>query len=229
MKQQIRPFIVEVKQKRGVQKQGRPIWGDVDLSAIAAEVARDAEVVFLPNPRPVDTVVGSIDAEDQPNQKAEPYMADPQEAQSRQVTMEASATPNPLDTKKKTLRPRKAKAAPNKPARTNGAKPVLKAAEVPAIAVRTGRKVHSQIERSQKLTQIEKSVAGGDTMRSAVGQAGISEQTYYLWKKAAAPAQDSGDLKDLLALEEENERLKGMLAEHLRKENAELKKRLGLV
>ncbi|WP_245452118.1 transposase [Mesorhizobium waimense] len=229
MKRQTRPFIVEVKQKRGVQKAGRSIWGDVDLSAVAAKVARDAEVVVLPNPRPVDTVAGPIDAEDECNQQVEQYMTDPQEAESPQSMAEASATLNPLETKKKTSRPRKTKAAPNKPARTNGAKPALKAAEVPAIAVRTGRKVHTQMERSQKLTQIEKSVAGGATMRSAVGQAGISEQTYYLWKKAAAPAQDRGDLKDLLALEEENERLKGMLAEHLRKENAELKKRLGLV
>lgn len=61
-----------------------------------------------------------------------------------------------------------------------------------------------------------------------VKQAGISEQTYYLWKKAAAPAADSDGLKDLVALEEENKRLKSLLADRLRKENAELKKRLGL-
>jgi hypothetical protein len=35
-------------------------------------------------------------------------------------------------------------------------------------------------------------------------------------------------LKDLVALEEENKRLKTTLAEHLRKENAELKSRLSL-
>jgi putative transposase len=35
-------------------------------------------------------------------------------------------------------------------------------------------------------------------------------------------------IKDLLALEEENKRLKKMLAERLRKENAELKNKLGL-
>ena len=45
---------------------------------------------------------------------------------------------------------------------------------------------------------------------------------------AATPASDSGDLKDLIALEEENQRLKKLLAERLRKENAELKKKLGL-
>lgn len=78
------------------------------------------------------------------------------------------------------------------------------------------------------LSQIEKSIAVGESIKSATKQAGISEQTYYQWKKSAAPASDSGELKDLIALEEENTRLKKLLAERLRKENAELKKRLGL-
>ncbi|EHK57115.1 transcriptional regulator [Mesorhizobium alhagi CCNWXJ12-2] len=61
-----------------------------------------------------------------------------------------------------------------------------------------------------------------------VRQAGIAEQTYYHWRKAATPVSDSDDLKDLVALEDENKRLKSLLAERLRKENAELKKKLGL-
>lgn len=74
----------------------------------------------------------------------------------------------------------------------------------------------------QKLAQIEKSI------RNATSRAGISEQTYYQWKKIAAPRSTGDDLKDLLALEAENVRLKKLLAERLRAENAELKKRLGL-
>ncbi|MGE0282668.1 MAG: transposase [Rhizobiaceae bacterium] len=132
------------------------------------------------------------------------------------------------ETKKKALRPKKAKAEPKQPAPKTSAKPAAKTAETPVAPFRAKRKVYSPVERKQKLSQIEKSIAGGATMKTAVGQAGISEQTYYHWKNAAAPAQDSGDLKDLVALEEENKRLKNMLAERLRKENAELKKRLGL-
>ncbi|MCP8894697.1 hypothetical protein KYK29_07120 [Shinella daejeonensis] len=45
---------------------------------------------------------------------------------------------------------------------------------------------------------------------------------------AEKPAPTGDGLKDLLALEAENERLKKMLADWLRKENAELKKKLGL-
>jgi putative transposase len=55
----------------------------------------------------------------------------------------------------------------------------------------------------------------------------ISEQTYYYWMKAV-PAVESDDLKDLVALEAENKELKKRLAEHLRKENAELKRKLGI-
>ncbi|TIT41764.1 MAG: transcriptional regulator, partial [Mesorhizobium sp.] len=69
-----------------------------------------------------------------------------------------------------------------------------------------GRKIYSEKERAHKLAQIENSISGGATHKSAVKQAGISEQTYYHWKKAAAPASDGDDLKDLVALEEENKR-----------------------
>ena len=77
------------------------------------------------------------------------------------------------------------------------------------------------------LALIQKSISGGASHKSAVKQAGISEQTYYQWKKAALPASVGDDLKDLVALEEENKRLKSLLAERLRKENAELKRKLG--
>ncbi|UWU24267.1 hypothetical protein QA648_31520 (plasmid) [Rhizobium sp. CB3171] len=42
----------------------------------------------------------------------------------------------------------------------------------------------------------------------------------------SAPAID--ELEDLIQLEEENKRLRKILAEKLRQENAELRKRLGL-
>lgn len=154
-------------------------------------------------------------------------MADPQEVESLPGASATPATPVAPERKKKAALPRKAKAEPKLPARKNGAKPASKA-EAPATEARTGRKVYTPIERSQRLSQIEMSIAGGATLKHAVGQTGISEQTYYQWKKAAAPVQDSGELKDLLALEEENKRLKNLLAERLRKENAELRKKLGL-
>lgn len=46
--------------------------------------------------------------------------------------------------------------------------------------------------------------------------------------KTVVSVPTGGELKDLVALEAENERLKKLLAERLRKENAELKKKFGL-
>ncbi|MER8440412.1 hypothetical protein NKH36_31165 [Mesorhizobium sp. M1312] len=39
MRQQQRPFVVEIKQKRGLVKRPQSIWGGIDLASIANEVA----------------------------------------------------------------------------------------------------------------------------------------------------------------------------------------------
>lgn len=155
-------------------------------------------------------------------------MPDPQDAESVQPGAETLAKPSASEPKTKITRLRKTTAETKEPASKRRASRSANGIEAPASSVRSPRKIHSQKERAQKLLQIEKAVAGGATIRYAVGQAGISEQTYYQWKKAASPAAEGDDLKDLLALEQENKRLKKMLAERLRKENAELKNKLGL-
>lgn len=154
-------------------------------------------------------------------------MADPQEAETVQIGNEVVAKAETPEVKKKAPRQTKAKAQPKRPSAKEAAKPTVSASAFPVPAKRP-RKVYSDKQRAQMLGQIEKSIGRGESVKSATRQAGISEQTYYHWKKTAAPASESGDLKDLLALEEENKRLKSLLAERLRKENAELKKKLGL-
>ncbi|WP_246691960.1 MULTISPECIES: transposase [unclassified Mesorhizobium] len=226
MKRQIRPFIVEMKQRRGKQKPSHSIWGDLDLSKIATEMTQPGYAAPLPNSQVIDFSIRPLDAEEGDKPQAEYMMADFQDAQTVQTTVAPAKVEVP-ESKKKVPRAKKSKAELVKPARKNGAKPAPAAAEAP-VAAKTARKTYSEKERAQKLAQIEKSIAAGATSKIAVGQAGISEQTYYYWKKAAAPSSDSGDLRDLVALEEENKRLKNLLADRLRKENAELKKKLGL-
>ncbi|MER9632625.1 transposase [Mesorhizobium sp. M0228] len=225
MKRQIRPFIVEVKQRRGKQKPSHSIWGDLDLSKIATEMRQPADAAQLPNSQVIDFSIRPLDAEEREKSLAEYIMADFQDAQTVQTT--APAKVEVPESKKRVPAAKKAKAELVKPARKNGAKPAPPAAEAP-VAGKTARKTYSEKERAQKLAQIEKSIAGGATSKSAIGQAGISEQTYYQWKRATTPSSDSGELRDLVALEEENKRLKSLLADRLRKENAELKKKLGL-
>jgi putative transposase len=95
----------------------------------------------------------------------------------------------------------------------------------------------SDQEKLERIGQIEAEVAGGATLKDAVKSAGISDQTYYQWKKATVqpPTQVSAvsssvddELAEFIQLEEENRRLRKLLSEKLRTENAALRKRLGM-
>ncbi|MBY5827395.1 transposase [Rhizobium leguminosarum] len=95
----------------------------------------------------------------------------------------------------------------------------------------------SDQNKLEKIGQIEAQVADGATLKEAVKTAGISDQTYYQWKKATAqpvaeiPAvalSADDELAEFVQLEEENRRLRKLLSEKLRAENADLRKRLGM-
>ncbi|MDK1494398.1 transposase [Sinorhizobium sp. 7-81] len=112
-----------------------------------------------------------------------------------------------------------------------------KAAAEPAPSKAAKPRRYSEQERNEKLKLIETQVnEGKSTLKDAIKSAGISEQTYYQWKRTAKPVEQqaegsvpTGDeLADLVQLEAENQRLRKLLAEKLRAENAELRKRLGL-
>lgn len=95
----------------------------------------------------------------------------------------------------------------------------------------------SDEEKLEKIKQVEAAVASGATLKDAVIAASISDQTYYTWKKAVAvtiaevPSSTAAlddELAEFTQLEEENRRLRKLLAEKLRAENAALRKRLGI-
>ncbi len=123
-----------------------------------------------------------------------------------------------------------------------GRKPqtVSAASEAPGKAAsRAGRKGarYSHAQSTELLQSIENMLrAGTHKLSDAIKKVGIGEQTYYNWRKTSAAAETtqpdlsspSDDLQDLLKLEEENQRLRKSLADKLRSENAELRKRLGM-
>jgi putative transposase len=134
-------------------------------------------------------------------------------------------------------------AAPAEAKRTRSARKKSSPARTKAstqepTATKTRSRRHSDSERAEKLSQIEARLSAGETLKSAVKDAGISEQTYYQWKRAAdaveepitkaEPSTGIDTLADLVELEQENIRLRLQLAKKLRAENAELRKRLGL-
>ncbi|NTF97901.1 transposase [Rhizobium rhizogenes] len=125
--------------------------------------------------------------------------------------------------------PRRQKAA------AESVRPVAKATAAKVPTAKSSRS--SQQERAEKLKLIETQVAEGtSSLKDAIKSASISEQTYYNWKRALRPVDQrqekpapAGDeFADLVQLEQENQRLRKILAEKLRAENAELRKRLGL-
>lgn len=142
----------------------------------------------------------------------------------------AQTAPKPAKrvAKAKTPKPHVASTPRKKPTESKGAPTSVAKIAAPA-ASRPTRKTHTADERVKKLGEIQKLVSAGSSVSAATKKLGISEQTYYQWKKPAErKTQQSDDLKDLVKLEAENTRLKKILAERLRKENADLKKKLGL-
>ena len=158
-------------------------------------------------------------------------MPDLKDTESNPVPTEEPVKQQTPETEKKASKPKKATGRQARAVRTSATPSSTQASSPEAVAtpaVRSARKIYSAKERAQKLGDIESQTGRGSSLKDAVKKAGISEQTYYQWKKAAAQVPQSDELKDLVKLEEENTRLKQLLAERLRKENAELRKKLGL-
>jgi len=157
---------------------------------------------------------------------AEPVGAKPKTRAPRKRT-----TPKPVKTS--AVSPSTATKVSTKPA--NAPKAAATAEPVVTQPAKRTVKRYSPAQRAALLASIEKATRGGKvTLKAALQQAEVSEQTYYNWKNAAekaAPAtartSSGDDLKTLVTLEAENLKLRKELASKLRAENAELRKRLG--
>ncbi len=75
-----------------------------------------------------------------------------------------------------------------------------------------GKKNYTVEQIIVKLREIEVLCSQGKTIREAVRQADISEQTYYRWRKTYG-GMDTSDAKRLKMMEKENLRLKKLVAE----------------
>lgn len=136
--------------------------------------------------------------------------------------------------RKKTAPGSKKSGAASAPAATRIAPKPAKAAPIATPPAEHKRNKYTPAQRASILASIEKAIKGGKTtLKAALQQTEVSEQTYYNWKNAAkkAPAPSAGspsdDLSSLVALEAENLKLRQELAAKLRAENEELRRRLG--
>ncbi|WP_315921266.1 transposase [Mesorhizobium sp. SP-1A] len=110
-----------------------------------------------------------------------------------------------------------------------GKKPIsVKPATSAKVVTKTSRDRSKILDKIASLTE-----NGKHTLKKALQQAGISKRTYYTWKKDAprveAPAKVNPEMslsEEIVQLEAENKRYRKMLADKLRVENADLRKRL---
>ena len=75
-----------------------------------------------------------------------------------------------------------------------------------------GRKINSPEQIVRKLREAEVLISQGNTIGQASRQLGITEQTYYRWRKLYGGMQIS-QAKRLKELENENSRLKKLVAD----------------
>ena len=74
------------------------------------------------------------------------------------------------------------------------------------------RKSHSPEQIVRKLREAEEDLAAGQTVREISKKFGVTEATYYRWKKQYGGVEPN-QLKRLRELEKENSRLKKALAD----------------
>lgn len=129
------------------------------------------------------------------------------------------------DTPSKTRAPKKQRA----PRRQKAvAEATVTASTAEAVKIPTGRRKRVEQAGEKTLTLVETPVANQGKARGpnkAAKKARVTKQTGQV-AKTSAPAID--EFAELIQLEEENKRLRKTLADKLRAENTDLRKRLGL-
>jgi hypothetical protein len=120
---------------------------------------------------------------------------------------------------KKQRAPRRQKAA----AEATVAASLAKTAKLPR-----GRRKRDEQAGGAKLTAEETQVNDKSTAKAAVKGSGRKRAPKQTEQTAKAPVAAMDEMADLIQLEEENKRLRKTLADKLRAENADLRKRLGL-
>ncbi|MGO8377703.1 transcriptional regulator [Rhizobium ruizarguesonis] len=223
MKKVQRSFAVEYKSgRRKLDTRSNSIWGNMDLKSVARNLEEEAlpflsgssqsgksnNEMSLPEPDQAEALLT-------PPLGASTTASDTQEMSMADETDTATSADAPIVVEtpiapKKQRKPRAKKAAALESASAD-------AMAEPAAALAGAGGVK---RRGRKARVIE---ATASAKRAPVRRAPKAAQT-----APAAPMTAIDEMADLLQLEEENQRLRKLLAEKLRAENADLRKRLKL-
>ncbi|CAN7587784.1 transcriptional regulator [Pararhizobium sp. LjRoot235] len=218
MKKVQRSFAVEYRSgRRKINSKPNSIWGDMDLKSVAQDLheatpflpgasqSSSSEIPFAGEEQAAALLTLPIGQETNASALQETIMADENNTMTDADTPAAAAPEVP----KKERKPRARKAVPEKASVAVSAQPAA-ASNTAAGKQKRGRKAK----------------ADEGTMSAKRAPAKRAPKTV---QTATAPSTAAVDeFADLLQLEEENQRLRKLLAEKLRAENADLRKRLNL-
>ncbi len=213
-----RSFAVEYRSgRRKLNSNPNSIWGDMDLKSVAQDL-QDEAMPFVPETSEVGSPGMSFAGEQQAAALLTPPIEQETNASALQETIMADENNTMTDADmptvaapapKKERKPRAKKAAPETASAAISAQPAA-ASSAAAVKPKRGRKAKSD-------------EGAASAKRAPVKRAPKAVQA------ATAPSVAAVDeFADLLQLEEENQRLRKQLAEKLRAENADLRKRLNL-
>lgn len=217
-----RSFVVEYKSgRRKTDPKSNSIWGDMDLRSVARNVQEAALPFLTSGPDGVPSCEVSISDVECNEPLLMPSIGHPTMATtSREPIMADENNTKPDDRVPATIvaaieKQRKPRAKKPNP-ETSAAEVVI----VPAAILETPPGRPGKQTRRGKFEAVENA---SRTKSGPVKRPLKTEQP-----AAAAPTAIIGEIADLVQLEEENQKLRKLLAEKLRAENADLRRRLDL-
>ncbi|AIC31415.1 hypothetical protein IE4771_PE00189 (plasmid) [Rhizobium etli bv. mimosae str. IE4771] len=222
MKKVQRSFAVEYKTgRRKLDTRSNTIWGNVDLKSVARDLEEEAmpflsgssqngkfhsEMSLLKTDQAESLLTPPLGASTTASDTQEMSMAD---ETNTATSVDVPTVVEPPIAPKKQRKPRAKKAAALETASADATAESAAALAGAGGVKRRGRKA--------------KAIEAAASKRAPAGRARKAVQT-----ASAAPMTAIDEMEDLLQLEEENQRLRKLLAEKLRAENADLRKRLKL-
>lgn len=217
MKKPQRNFVVEFKSgsRRQAPKPTTSIWGTVDLKSISLAVEADAPgQVVQATAKSANSAPSNLRTREQMLTKTieQPKTVLPpqEERMAEETTPVLSADNASIETATPIAEPKKRR---GRQAKTVA--PKMAAGDDKAISTKPAKK--PRVSKSEAAAEAGAKVAAKQPRKTRT----LKEAT------AAASTPAAHEMADLLQLEEENQKLRKHLAEKLRAENADLRKRLG--
>lgn len=216
-----RSFAVEYKSgRRKPDPKSNSIWGDMDLKSVARDVEEEAKP-FVPGKQLDDKSAGDVSSSKA--EPAGPLLTQPVRQHTTAAATEETLMGDESDTMINTDAPAvvETPVAPKKQRKPRAKKAAPEATSFDVAAEPTV--VSPGAVGKQKRGRKPKSIDGAGTAKRAPMK---RSPKVVQAAPVVPPAVD--EMADLLQLEEENQRLRKLLAEKLRAENADLRKRLKL-